>query len=170
MAQHDFLHDHHVVVGLVPAADAFAGGVSTDVVSLANYRRATFIIVTGAIEDTGVSNVCKVQACDNTTPSNTTDMAFRRRSMQWSTTVDTWGAAATAASTGYDFTLNNAVANAVHLLEVTADEVEAAAPGYGFVRVNIAETVNKTITACILCVLSEPRYPGAVPVTAIASA
>lgn len=166
--QHDFLFDHHVTVGLVPVADAFAGGVSTDVISLEHYRKATFIVMTGAIEDSGVSNLFKVQACDNTTPSTTVDMAFTRKTLPWSTTVDTWAASAIAPSTGYNFTVNNAVANAVHVAEVLAEEVEAAAPGYQFVRLNIAETVNKTITAAVLVILSEPRYLGAIPQTAIA--
>jgi hypothetical protein len=169
MAKVDFLFDGaHIVQGLVPVADAFAGGVSTDVVSLKDYNRVTFVIVTGAIEDAGVSNVVKVQACDNTTPSTTTDMSFYRNSLQWSTTVDTWGALALAPSTGYNFTVNNAVANAVHIATVTGDMVNAAAPGNAYVRLNIAETVNKTITATVLVILSEPRYPQAIPVTAIA--
>lgn len=153
--------------GLVPVADAFAGGVSTDVVSLKNYKRATFVIITGAIEDANISNLCKVQACDDVTPSNTTDMAFYRQSSQWSTTVDTWGAVALAASTGYNFMSNNAVANAIHIAEVTSDMVESAAAGYEYVRLNIAETANKTITACVLVILSEPRFGQDAPVSVI---
>lgn len=169
MAKGDFLFDvGHIVQGIVPVADAFAGGVSTDVVSLKDYNRVTFVIITGAIEDAGVSNLCKVQACDNTTPSNTTDIAFYRNSLPWSTTVDTWGALALAPSTGYNFTAGTPAANAVHIATVTSDMVEANAPGKPFVRLNIAETVNKTITGCVLVILSEPRYPQAVPVTAIA--
>jgi hypothetical protein len=41
---------------------------------------------------------------------------------------------------------------------VTADEIEAAQAGYGFVRLAVAETVNKTITGTVLIILSEPRY------------
>lgn len=168
MAKADFLFDHHIVQGIVPVADAFAGGVSTDVVSLKDYNRVTFIIITGAIEDSGVSNLCKVQACDDVVPSNTTDIPFYRNSLPWSTTVDTWGALALAPSTGYNFTLASAVANAVHIATVTSDMVEANAPGKPFVRLNIAETANKTITATVLILLSEPRNGQAVPVTAIA--
>lgn len=166
MSQVPILFDHHIVQGLVPVADAFAGGVSTDVISLADYGRVTFVIITGAIEDAGVSNLCKVQGCSNAAASATTDMTFHRQSLPWSTTVDTWAARAEAPSTGYNFTLNNAVANAVHIAEVTADMVKAQT-GYDFVRLNIAETVNKTITAAVLVILSEPRYPQAIPVTAI---
>jgi hypothetical protein len=53
-------------------------------------------------------------------------------------------------------------------VEVTAEDVEAAAAGYAFVRLTIAETANKTITAACFVILSEPRHAGSVPVTAIA--
>jgi hypothetical protein len=168
MAKVDVLTEHNFVQGIVPVADAFAGGVSTDVVSMKNYNRVTFIIITGAIEDSGISNVCKVQACDDTTPSNTTDITFYRNSLPWSTTVDTWGALALAPSTGYNFMTGTAAANAVHIATVTSDMLEAQAPGYEYVRLNVAETVNKTITATVLIMLSEPRYGQAVPLTVIA--
>lgn len=167
MPSKDFLYDKHVVQGIVPVADAFAGGVSTDVISLKNYRKCTFVIITGAIEDTGISNIVTVDACDDTTPSNTTAMAFHHRSLQWSTSADTWGDLTAATSSGYNLTSNNAVANAVHLVTVTAEEVEAAAAGYPYVRLTIAETANKTITAAVLVVLEEPRYMQETPLTAI---
>lgn len=168
MAKADFLFDHHIVQGIVPAADRFAGGVSSDIVSLKDYNRVTFLIVTGAIEDSGISNVVTVDACDDTTPSNTTAVPFYRNSLQWSTTVDTWGALTLVSASGYNFMSNNAVANAVHLVTVTSDMLEANAPGKPYCRLTIAETANKTITAAVLVILSEPRNPQAVPVTAIA--
>lgn len=164
----DFLFDKHLVQGIVPAADRFAGGVSSDIVSLKDYRRATFIIATGAIEDSGISNVVTVDACDDTTPSNTTAVPFYHRSLRWSTTVDGWGALTFASASGYNLTSNHAVANAVHIVTVTADLVEANAAGKPFVRLTVAETANKTIVAWVGVILDEPRYPQATPVTAIA--
>lgn len=168
MAQQDFLSNHHIVAGLYPVADAFAGGVSTDIISLANYRRATFIVMTGAIEDANISNLVTVDACDDTTPTNTTAVAFRSRTILSSTTVDVPGALTARAATGYNFASNNAVANVIWVIEVDASDIEAAAAGYKYVRLTIAETANKTITACCLVVLSDPRYPVSTPVSAIA--
>jgi hypothetical protein len=168
MAQHDFLSDHHITVGLVPVADAFDGGKASDIISLEHYRRATFLVVTGAIEDAGISNLITVSACTTASGGTTTSMAFKHRLMNWSATVDTWGALTAAASTGYNFAAASPVANAVWMVEVTADEVQAAYNGASFVRLNIAETANKTVTATVIVILSEPRYPGAVPVSAIA--
>lgn len=157
---------HHALQGLVPVADCFAGGVATDIISLANYNRALFTIITGAIEDANISNIVTVDACDDTTPSNTTAMAFYHRSQQWSATVDTWSAWTAATSSGYNFTSNNAVANAVHQITFTASEVEAAQAGYEFARVSIAETANKTITATVFVQLFEPRYGVSLPLDA----
>jgi hypothetical protein len=168
MSQVPFLFDHHIVQGLVPVADAFAGGVSTDVISLANYNRVTFVIITGAREDTGISNLVTVEACSDAAAGTAVAMPFYRQSLPWSTTVDTWAAPALVAATGYNFTLNNTASNCVHICEVTADMVSAAVAGYSFVRCTIAETANKTITAAVLVILSEPRYPQTVPLTAIA--
>jgi hypothetical protein len=168
MAQKDFLWGKHVVQGIVPLANAFAGGVASDIVSMKDYNRVTWIIITGAIEDAGISNVVTVSACDDATPTNATAMPFYHRSLQWSTSADTWGALALAAAAGYNLTVNNAVANAVHLVTVTGPMVEEAAAGYEFVRLNIAETADKTITAAVICILDEARYPQAIPLTAIA--
>lgn len=173
MAQHDLLFGpngggSHVVPVLYPVADAFAGGVTGDVIAMRHYGRVTFLVFTGAIEDAGISNLVTIEACDDVTPSNTVAMAFRSRVQLSSTTVDAWGALTARAATGNNFALANPVANAVWMCEVTADEIEAAAAGYGFVRIKIAETANKTITACAIAILSEPRYPQAIPLGAIA--
>ena len=165
----DFIHDHHIVAGLYPVADCFAGGKSTDIINMENYGRATFVILTGAIEDSGISNIFTVDACDDASASNTSAMAFTHRTCLSSATVDTWGAQTAAAATGYNLTDNAAVANAMHIVEVNAEDVSAdGGNGYGFVRLTIAETANKTITAAVICILSDPRYPQEVPVSAIA--
>jgi len=161
----DFLHDHHLVPVIVPVADAFAGGVTSDVISMANYGRCTFVVITGAIEDTGISNVVTVNSCDDTTPSTTTAIAFTYRAMQWSTSADTWGAQTAATSSGYNFASNNTVANTVWLVEVDAEDLSGTDQ---FVQLAIAETANKTITAGVIAILSDPRYPQEVPVSAIA--
>ena len=166
MPRKDFLFDHQVLQLFAPSADKFTTGISSDVFSLRNFRRASFFILTGAIEDAGISNLVTIEACDDVVPTTPTAMAFVRRVHRWSTTDTAWGALATVTSAGYNFAVNNAVANAVWFAEVTADEVEAAAAGYAYVRIKIAETVDKTITAGGFVILSEPRYPDQIPVQA----
>lgn len=164
----DFLFNHHIVPALVPVADAFAGGVVTEAVSLANYRRATLIILTGAIEDAGISNLVTLQACTAADGTGATAMAFTRRVLPYTTSVDTWGALTAALAAGYNFAAGTPAANAVWMAEVTADELAAALDGATFLRASIAETANKTVTAAGLWILSEPRYSQSVPVGAIA--
>lgn len=168
MAQHDFLFDHHIVPAFVPVADAFDGGIDTEAVSLANYRRATLIVLTGAIEDAGISNLVTIEACTTAAGGTTATVPFYWRLMPYSTAVDTWTELALVAATGKNFATASAVANTLWMAEVNADEVVAALAGAQFVRAAIAETVDKTITAAGLWILSEPRYPSTVPTQAIA--
>ena len=170
MAVGDFLSDHHIVAGLYPVADCFAAGTATDVISMVNYRRCTFLVMTGAVEDAAVSNIVTVDACSNAAAGATTAIAFRYRQCVSSATVDTWGALTAATSSGYNFS-NHAsmgVANTMWFVEVTSADLEAGTAGYEYVRLAIAETVDKTITAGCIAILSDPRYPQAVPVQAIA--
>lgn len=168
MGNNDLLANNQFINALYPVADCFSGGVTTDAVSLANYKRATLVVCTGAIEDAGISNLVTVEACTAAAGTNNTAMAFRWRVSRSSTTVDTWSALTASASTGYNFAVNNAVANVIWELEVTAAEVAAAYAGAYFVRAVIAETANKTITAGAIWILSEPRFPNSIPLQAIA--
>ncbi len=168
MGINDLLSNIQIVNALYPVADCFASGVTTDAVSLANYKRATLLVFTGAAEDSGISNNVTLEACTAAAGTNNTAMAFRSRYSLSSTTVDTWTALTARAATGYNFALAAPVSNAIWMAEVTAVEVAAAFAGAYFVRAVIAETVNKTITAGAVWVLSEPRYPNSIPLQAIA--
>lgn len=164
----DFLSNGHIVPVLYPVADAFAGGVDTDVICLRDYRKVGFLITTGAIEDAGISNLVTVNACTDAAKTGATAMAFRSRTLLSSTTVDAWGALTARTSSGYNFAAANPVANAAWYVEVDAEEVSAALANADFVYLTIAETANKTITAGAIAILQEPRYPQAIPPTAIA--
>lgn len=142
--------------GLVPAADRYAGGVLTDVFCMQDFHAGAFIMQQGAIEDSGISNLVTVLACDDTTPSNTATVAFRRQTFTDSTKA--WAAFGNVAATGYNFNVNNAVSNGIHVVWFTASEVNAAANGYEYVQLSIAETVNKTVTAGVLFLGLRGRY------------
>jgi len=147
---------------LDPVADAYAGGATTDVFNMANFHNGAFVMVQGAIEDAGISNIVTLLACDDATPSNSSTMAFRHRSYTAST--DAWAAMLTAAAAGYNFNSNNAVANGIHVVEFSASEVFAdGGNGYGYVQLSIAETANKTVTAGILFIGLDPRHNDGTP-------
>jgi hypothetical protein len=166
----DFLMDHHIVSAFVPVADAFAGGIDTDVVSLRDYDQATLVIFTGAIEDAAISNLVTFNAATTAAKGGTTAMAWHRRDSLSSTTVDTWGDLTAVTSAGFNFAnvVATGVANAIWYGSVTAAEVQAAVTDAEFVYATIAETVDKTITASGVWILSKARYPGMTPKTAIA--
>lgn len=145
---------------VVPAADAYAAGITSDVFNMANFHAGAFVIQQGAIEDSGISNLVKVLSADDTTPSNTSAIGFRYRLYVAST--DTWGAEGTATSSGYNFNAASAVSNGIHVVYFTADEVRAAA-GYSYVQLSIAETANKTVTAGVTFYGLEGRYHGTPP-------
>lgn len=164
----DLLSNGHVVALFYPVADAFAGGIDTDVICLRDYGKVAFIISTGAIEDAGISNLITVKACTDAAKTGATAMPFRSRVCLSSTSVDTWSDLVARAATGYNFAAANPVANAIWYIEVDAEEVSAALADAEFVYLSIAETANKTITASGVAVLTEPRYPQMTPNTAIA--
>lgn len=165
MSQMDFLFDHHVVLGLEPKADRFDTSATTDFISLANYGRITFVIATGnSTSDTSngtVTLVCSAAAGGTSTSA----LAFKYRVCASSSTVDTWGALTDATTSGFSMTAGD---NYHYSCEVTADSVEAQAAGKYFVALRVTEVTNDPIVGAVLAILSEPRFPQAVPVTAIA--
>jgi len=161
----DFLFDHHVVVGLYPKADAFDTAMTTDYISLANYKRATFIIPTGDATSGTANGTVTVLASAVAAGSNTTAVPFSYRVCASSTTVDTWGALTDATASGFSMTAGD---NYCYAVEVMVEEVEAAAAGKGFVALKVTEVTNDPVPAGVIVILSDPRYPQSVPVTAIA--
>lgn len=157
-----------LVPAIIPVADAFAGGITTEAVCLRNFERAGILIQTGAIEDAGISNLVTLEASDDAAGTTVTAMAFRSRIQLYSTTVDTWSALTARTASGYNFAAASPVANAVWWAEVTAAEVNAAQSGANFVRAKVAETANKTITASGLWILWNGKLPQSIPVGVIA--
>lgn len=165
MSQMDFLFDHHVVAGLYAKADLFDTSATTDYISLANYGRITFLINTGNATSDTANGTVTLLASASAAGSSTTALAFKYRVCASSTSVDTWGALTDATSSGFAMTAGD---NYQYLVEITADSVEAQAAGKYFVALKVTEGTNDPIVASVNAILSEPRYPQAIPVTAIA--
>lgn len=145
-----FLDNNHLVTGLAPVADAFAGAtVNSDVINVENYGHVSFLIwkAVGAV---GTSTVT-VEACDNTTPSTTTAIPFKYARKQDSD--DTWGAVTDATAAGFATTAGS---NEMYLIEV--DVADIAEQGCGYVRLDMAEVADAAVLGGILVILSEPRY------------
>jgi hypothetical protein len=161
----DFLFDHHVINGLVPKADNFDTSATTDWISFANYGRMTFIIHTGNATSDTANGTVTLLASAVAAGTTTTALPFKYRVCASSTTVDTWGALTDAPATGFSMTAGD---NYIYSIEITEDQVVGTIDAKGFVALKVTEVTNDPIVAGVLIILSDPRYPQAVPVQAIA--
>lgn len=125
-----------VIKGLDPVADAHNGAPGGDVIDMAPFRRIVAVMYRGVATGGTAAPTYTVQACDDTTPSNTTDIAFHYRK--------SGGAVTAATATGFQATAGS---SAIDLIEIREDAL--AASGYRYVRVKVAETVNDPVVACI---------------------
>ena len=144
------LDQFHWTSGLVPEADRFDGGASTDIVECRSAAGVFAIIFEGDSTGGTTTGTVTVDACDDVTPTNTTAIPFYYRS---STTFDTWGAWTAATATGFVMPTGD---NQMHQIWIPAANL--AATGYGYVRVTVAETVNDPVDACILLAVVQQRY------------
>lgn len=147
----------HFVKGLDPVADAFSGTVTSDIVNMENFHAATFVIVKG-VGTTGTSTVT-VEACDDTSGTNTTAIPFKYRAI---TSGDTPGTLTTATTAGFTTTAGSSQR---YLIHVTAEEMGDT--GYGYLRLKMVEVANDPVLGGIEIILHEPRYAQNVMATAI---
>lgn len=166
----EFLENHHIVAGLYPVADVFDGTKHTDIVCLKNYNKATFLIICGDSTGGASDGVITVSACDDAAATNAVAMAFKYRTCASSVTVDTWSALTDATDAGFAM---NGADNYMYAIEIEAVDVIAAGQGDAtphdadWVRLTHTEDTDDPVVGTVICILSEPRYPGAVPKTAI---
>lgn len=142
------------ISGLNPVADAFAGTVASDVVDMSEFSRVVFLqfVGTGA---TGTSTIT-VEACDNTTPSNTTAIAFHSRSI----TSGAESAFVARAAAGYTTTAGS---NRIEVIEVRED---ALVSERRYVRAVFVEVADSPVLGGIL-ILGERKAPDAAAESAI---
>jgi len=157
-----------VVNIVIPVADAFAGSVTSDVVNMENYKKCTFIIATGATSnDTGTVTV----GAGTSSTGAATAIAFKYRTQVASTGActlaggDVPSALTDATSTG--FVMTAAKIGGLYIIEVDASTVAAGLTNADHCAITVTEDGSSGVTACVLAILSEPRYPQAVLDTAI---
>lgn len=149
--------DRHIITGLDPVADALAGTVYTDVVNLANYGVARFIIHKG-VGTTGTSTIT-LEACDDAAGNNPVAIPFRYQA--YTGTDDLPGAVTAATTAGFTTTAGS---SHLYVLEAEAQ----ALGGKSWIRLKAAEVVDAAVLAGILIELLTPRYSADIPATAIA--
>jgi hypothetical protein len=136
-------------IGIAPVADAFAGTVYTDIISMAAHNRIRFIVFWG-VGTTGTSTLT-VEACDDVAGSNVSAVAFRYRRLSAAAAAP--GTITAAASTGFTTTAGSA-----QIYEVEVCAADLLASGYSFVRLKCVEVAASARLGGILAELAEPRF------------
>lgn len=136
----------HVVNALV-AQDVSGGTFDTDVISMKNAAHATVILALGT---TGGTSTITVQECDDTTPTNTSAIAFDYYS-ETTDSGDTLGDRASATTSGFTTSAND---NIFYVIEIDASQLS---DGYPYFRVHGTDPSGATYVACIV-ILSGIRY------------
>jgi len=143
-----------VVNGLPPKADAFVAAANlTDIVSLKNYKYATFIILTGVT----AANDSVLSVVAGKTVGGTVDQTvpFKYRKCIAGDTFE----ALTDVAAGSTVALTISTANQMLIIEVDADAVEGAHPGYDCIGLKVADGSNVAAQfGAIAVVLSGARY------------
>jgi len=144
------LQNLHFVKGLDPVADAFSGTVYSDVIDMSEFQEILFVVYKG-VGTTGTSTIT-VEACDDTTPSNTSAIAFWYRAI---TSGDTHGALTAATTSGFTTTAGS---SQLYLISVRAAELLSS--GYKYVRLKAVESVDSPVLGGILAIQGTPTYAG----------
>ena len=150
---------NHYVKGIDPVADAFAGTVYSDVISMKDHNHITFLIYkgvsTGGTDDAAVT----VEACSTNAAAAVSAIPFNYRTI---VTGDTHSELTAVANTGFVITPGS---SQVYAVEVNAEALLAS--GYEYIRLKSVEDTNDPVVGCVIAILSEPRYDKAVQATAI---
>ena len=147
----------HYVKGLDPIADAFAGTVYSDIVSMQGHDVVTFVLYKG-VGTTGTSTLT-VEACSTVGAAATSAIPFRYQRVN---PGDTHGAETLATVSGFTTT-----AGSSELYIITAKAEDLAASGYEFVRLKAVEVANDPVLGGILVIMQEPKDDKAVQATVI---
>ena len=156
-----------IVTALEPANQSDANR-TTDIVNLENYKKCTFIVHTGA-SAANTPTLTVVTGASST--GATTATAFKYRTMI--NAVPPLAASDLpgdlTSSTGDGFAITTQKAKGMYIIEVDASTVAAAGTNYDHVALKFTASTSTHATQyySVLAVLSEPRYPQDILVTAI---
>jgi len=147
----------HVVSGMYPVADAFAGTVYSDIFKMSNYKWGQGIIHKG-VGATGTATIT-VEACDDVSASSSEAIPFK---YQLIISGDTHGAVLKATTAGFTTTAGS---NQMYKIIVEADDLVDS--GYAYARIKSVEVVNSPIVGAIGIILFQSRYNQEIQPTAI---
>lgn len=130
-----------------PVADALAGTIYTDVVSLALYEEANFQLSIG-VGTTGTSTIT-VESCDDFTPTNAEAVEFEYKRTSAGETNTKWTA---VTSTGFATTAGS------HQVYTIRAKAENQFLNYPNVRMKAVEVDNDPVLAGVVISMEKPSY------------
>jgi len=145
------------IVNILPPVD-ITGGADSDVFSMKNHAHATILLSVG-VSAAAFTKII-LQACDDFTPSNTTDIAYNLY-VEETAAGDTLATLEAVASTGRTPSANDTI---MYVIEVDASELPAGKPN---LRLHLTNGSNSVIAGAV-AILSGERYSGDTNATAIA--
>jgi len=150
----------HVVPILAPVS--ITGATSTDVVGLKKYHAAKFLVPCGTL---AVNLTVTAGKCDDTTPSNSTAIAFRYR-VSSAVGTDTMGAWAAAEDTGVVLTASTDNGKMLEILVESSELTPVSTSERPYVRLTLTPA---SASACLVSAVAvlEPRYAQAVMPSAV---
>jgi hypothetical protein len=130
-----------------PVADAFAGTIYTDVVSLSEYEEALFTLYWG-VGTTGTTLVT-VESCDDFTPTNQEAVEYEYKRVSAGETNTKWTAVTSA---GFTTTAGS------HQAYVIRAKAENQFLNYPNVRLKCVEVANAALLGGCLIQMAKPSY------------
>lgn len=155
MIPYEQLNNLHIVKGLDPIANAFAGTVTTPPVDLSNHQSALFL-VHKAVGATGTATIT-IEACDAPSPTTITAVPFYSKAI---TTTDQQGAITVRTAAGF---VTTAGSSQVYAIMVHAEEL--ANVNLRYVRLKSVESVASPVLGGVLIALAGPRFGGSAGTT-----
>ena len=156
-----------VVTVVDPVATAAATATS-DIVDMENYKKCTFLVLTGASSANSDSTITILAGTSNS--SCATAIVFNYRTQIAAATPDAGSdvPSALTAATTTGFAMTASKKGGLYIIEVDAQTVAAAGTDYDHVALKFTEaTGSGAILGAVVAILSEPRYPQAILPTAI---
>lgn len=148
-----FVENVHVVAGLSPSADRYNTDPASDVVNMANFEKAVFLLhqCKNATSTAGTASV-KPQAVSSVAASNAEDLPFKY-TKKVTGADDTMGAV-TSVAAGSSFT-TTANEDTIYVIEVDARDLPATKQ---YVQLKLTEVVNAPVIGSVICLLVGYRY------------
>ncbi len=134
-----------------PLADQWDSGIRSDIVSMAKYNKAYFLIYWGAVTASGVLGITVIPSDDKDASSTTTAIPFRYKKITAPDTNGAW-----TASSDFQTTTG---ASQIYVIEVNADDLPIiSGVKYEYCYVQMDEDTNGAQLGGVIIIMDEPRY------------